>query len=263
MREVGKMLAKNRSVFALFVITCGSLLLAMPAWADDTEGMQYMREEEKLARDVYATFYPVWGNQVFDNIAFSEQSHFEAMGKLIENYDVQDPVALTGVDPGVYPDSCRGEDCVFNNPELAHLYEILIADGLESPLAALLVGGLIEEVDMLDIQHLMDETDDEHIKSVYASLLCGSTNHMRAYARNIEMVTGASYLDASAEYIRQAEEALSVVIRTEESVENLEEILASPMTTCGDVEEPDDTEDPKNLENLKDFDDIGALRVRP
>ena len=35
----------------------------------ETNGLLLMREEEKLARDVYTTLYQKWGSQVFSNIA--------------------------------------------------------------------------------------------------------------------------------------------------------------------------------------------------
>lgn len=52
----------------------------------------YMREEEKLARDVYLTLYDTWGQQIFSNIASSEQTHTDAIKTLIERYDIADPV---------------------------------------------------------------------------------------------------------------------------------------------------------------------------
>ncbi|MDP2030099.1 MAG: DUF2202 domain-containing protein [Thiobacillus sp.] len=46
----------------------------------------FMREEEKLARDVYLTLYETWGLAVFSNIASSEQSHMDALLKLLRTY---------------------------------------------------------------------------------------------------------------------------------------------------------------------------------
>ena len=51
-----------------------------------------MREEEKLARDVYLELYDTWGQQIFKNIAESEQSHTNAIKTLLERYDITDPV---------------------------------------------------------------------------------------------------------------------------------------------------------------------------
>ena len=39
---------------------------------DEITGLQFMREEEKLAHDVYVTFYQQYGVAIFNNIAGSE-----------------------------------------------------------------------------------------------------------------------------------------------------------------------------------------------
>ncbi len=49
-----------------------------------------MREEEKLARDVYLTLYDKWGLRTFTNIAAAESTHMDAMGVLLERYNIDD-----------------------------------------------------------------------------------------------------------------------------------------------------------------------------
>ena len=39
----------------------------------ETVTLKFMREEEKLARDVYLYLFDVWGQWIFENIAASEQ----------------------------------------------------------------------------------------------------------------------------------------------------------------------------------------------
>ncbi len=39
----------------------------------------WMREEEKLAHDIYTALYQKWGMQIFSNIAASETTHTEAV----------------------------------------------------------------------------------------------------------------------------------------------------------------------------------------
>lgn len=51
--------------------------------AEEIAGLYYMREEEKLAHDVYLNLYDRWGAQVFANIAESETAHTEAVRQLI------------------------------------------------------------------------------------------------------------------------------------------------------------------------------------
>lgn len=49
----------------------------------EKNGLIQMREEEKLARDVYKTLWEKWGNQIFSNIAQSEQTHTDAIMKIL------------------------------------------------------------------------------------------------------------------------------------------------------------------------------------
>lgn len=141
--------------------------------ATEAAGLTFMREEEKLARDVYQYFYPLWNATLFDNISISEQKHFEAIGALLDTYRLDDP-AMQDL-PGV-----------FQNAELQHLYDQLIALGSTTALAALQVGALIEETDMVDIQEAIAATDQPDIIEVYENLLRGSRNHLRAFVAAIE-----------------------------------------------------------------------------
>ena len=140
----------------------------------ETAFIVFMREEEKLARDVYITLGDFWSMAVFDNIATSEQQHMDSMETLLDKYGITDPV----------PDESNIGS--FENDELSALYPVLISSGEQSQYDALMVGALIEEVDMEDIQLAIDATKRSDIKAVYESLLCGSRNHLRAYVAQIE-----------------------------------------------------------------------------
>lgn len=143
-----------------------------PLSAVETESLLFMREEEKMARDVYLTMYELWDDEVFENIADSEQAHMDAMAKLLDKYDLLDPV-IDGIG-------------LFSNPELQTLFDTLTARGEKSRMEALYVGALIEEVDMRDIQEAIDEADHADIIRVYEDLLKGSRNHLRAFVGKIE-----------------------------------------------------------------------------
>ena len=129
-----------------------------------------MREEEKVARDVYLTLYDEWGLRVFSNIASSEQQHMDAILTLINLYGLTDPVGSNDVG-------------VFTNPDLQALYDDLLAQGLESPAAAIEVGILIEQTDIADLQTRLAATDNSNIERVYNNLLRGSQNHLAAFER--------------------------------------------------------------------------------
>lgn len=156
--------------------------------AAETKGLLFMREEEKLARDVYLTLHELWGSRVFSNIAQSEQRHMEAMLGLIDKYGLTDPA--------------RDKIGIFNNAELQDLYDQLIDKGTVSEINAFYVGALIEEVDLEDIAACMKETDKPDILTVYGNLLAGSENHLAAFVRNIERRTGETY---EAQHISQEE----------------------------------------------------------
>lgn len=139
----------------------------------EADNLTFMREEEKLARDVYLSMYEAWGLNIFSNIASSEQKHTDAVAEMLEKYKLPDPVV----------DDRTG---IFINQELSNLYETLVARGYQSSLDALLVGALIEEVDMVDLKRAIEETDKEDIKELYENLLSGSRNHLRAFVGLIE-----------------------------------------------------------------------------
>lgn len=130
-------------------------------------GLLLMREEEKLAHDVYSVFYAKYGEVIFQNIAKSEAMHSSAVLTLLEAYGIEDP-ALEG----------EGE---FSNIDLADLYTALIAQGSDSLIAALKVGATIEDLDIYDLTELLDENENEDVDRVYNNLLKGSENHMRAF----------------------------------------------------------------------------------
>ena len=50
---------------------------------DDNLALVYMREEEKLARDVYITLFEIHGINVFNNISKAEQQHMDQLLVLI------------------------------------------------------------------------------------------------------------------------------------------------------------------------------------
>jgi hypothetical protein len=156
--------------------------------AAEIEALLYMREEEKLARDVYLTLHEEWGTPIFSNIANSEQAHMDAVLYLIESFGLEDPAAGLGV----------GE---FQIQDLQALYDQLVNQGQDSPEAALLVGGLIEEVDIKDLEENIAAAVNPSVIQVFENLLSGSINHLKGFARNYVNQTGNSY---EAQYMSQS-----------------------------------------------------------
>ena len=154
----------------------------------EKQDLFFMREEEKLARDVYALLYDKWDLKVFDHIKNSEQKHMDAVKVLLDRYNLDDPVTNDSIGH-------------FNNQDLKTLYDKLISQGSLSQIEALKVGATIEDVDIRDLQNAITNTDNEDIKTVYENLMRGSRNHMRAFTKELSVI-GASY---TPQYISQEE----------------------------------------------------------
>lgn len=150
--------------------------------------MRFMREEEKLAHDVYVAMHARWGLATFGNIAASETQHTEAVLARLVAHGIDDPAA--GRAPGSFEDT-----------GLQALYDRLVATGSESLIAALSVGALIEEKDIQDIRDKMAQTDEADVIAVYQNLLCGSYSHLLAFNRQLSN-RGVAY---AAQVIPQAE----------------------------------------------------------
>ncbi len=146
----------------------------------EAEGLLYMREEEKLARDVYQVLYQKWELTIFQNIASSEQTHMDAVKALLDRYNLSDPAA----------DKAVGE---FTNSKLQELYDQLVEEGSKSLESALRVGAAIEEIDILDLEERLAQTDQADIQLVYENLMKGSRNHLRAFTSTLENRTGKAY----------------------------------------------------------------------
>lgn len=147
---------------------------------EETDGLLLMREEEKLARDVYLALYEIHGLTIFNNISSSEQTHTDAVLALLDRYSLTDPV---------------GENAIgmFENVDLQQLHDALVARGTNSLLDALFVGAEIEELDIADIENLkLQVLGNDDIVLVYDNLLKGSRNHLRSFYRQIES-NGGTY----------------------------------------------------------------------
>jgi hypothetical protein len=98
---------------------------------------------------------------------------------LINTYNLDDPVVSDKVG-------------VFTDRTLQGLYIDLVTEGSKPLLDALMVGALIEEIDIKDLEEAIVDSDQSDIDLVYDNLLEGSYNHLRAFVRSIER-QGAQY----------------------------------------------------------------------
>lgn len=147
--------------------------------SEEAAALLFMREEEKLARDVYNAMYSTWKLPIFQKIASSEQAHMDQIGMLIVRYNLTDPAQTVGV---------------FTNANLQALYTKLVSQGNQSISAALKVGGAIEEIDIKDLLSSQANTNNADVQQVYSNLTNASYNHLNAFARNLSNQTGETYL---------------------------------------------------------------------
>jgi hypothetical protein len=146
----------------------GNAGVLVPLTDAEKATLTFMREEEKLARDVYIKMFETWEDRIFSNISVSEQRHMDALLRQLNKYGVPDPAAGLAIG-------------IFKNAELQKAYDELVLQGAQSIQEALRVGRLIEEMDIEDLLAAIDETEKTDLERVYGNLLNGSYNHLQAF----------------------------------------------------------------------------------
>jgi len=136
---------------------------------EQKDGLVFMYQEEKVARDAYLTLYNLWDNDMFSNIAEAEQKHMDGIKTLLEKYSLKIPVLSDTVG-------------VFDLDILQNAYNDLLEKGKVSELKAFEVGKDIEVMDIADLKEKMVDTTAD-INAVYESLLKGSEHHLDAFNR--------------------------------------------------------------------------------
>ncbi len=124
----------------------------------------HMRQEEKLASDVYSTFHEIWHLRIFNDVAISEQRHTDAVRSLLERFSLSDLVA----------DNKRG---LFADRELVDQYNQLTHQGR--------VAAELEELDIRDLQEALSNATHLMITNVYGRLQQASGRHQRAFIQQL------------------------------------------------------------------------------
>jgi hypothetical protein len=172
------------------LVVAGVAVAAAPAatglGAAERATLLSMREEEKLAHDVYVALAAETGLPIFTRIAASETRHEQAVERALAAYGVADPT--DGYAVGAFP-----------SQRFQELYDDLVARGSRSAAAALAVGVRIERLDIADLRAAIEQTDESRLDRVYANLLAGSQQHLRAFqAASTGDVAGPPAAEASA-----------------------------------------------------------------
>ena len=205
----------SKILIAVTIVTIGLscpfvATAAPPLDVGEQAHLIFMREEEKLARDVYWTLawmYPK--SRVFRNIALqAEQTHTDTMLDKLTQFGIDDPVPLTSTlpDEQIAIDNV-GEFAGFFfevNYEFyfTEKYKALTELAEGGVLEALQVGAKIEELDMQDIAKcpkvIVDAnngigegecglyyTSVQALQRSLGNLLAGSKNHLCAFISQI------------------------------------------------------------------------------
>lgn len=145
----------------------------------EKDDLKFLREEEKLARDVYLFSYNKYQLSIFNSISQSEQKHMDSVLALLTKYGITDPASA--------------QIGVFVNQDLQSLYNSLTAQSDISLVEALKVGATIEDLDINDIDHFIANTTKSDLLGVYDNLTCGSKNHIRSFTNQLSL-NGLTYV---------------------------------------------------------------------
>lgn len=140
----------------------------------ERQGLLTLREEEKLARDVYLHLAGFWTQRIFSQIAASEQQHIDGVKILLDKYGLADPIA--DLDVGV-----------FHSLSFQNLYNEMIAEGELSIERALTMGAAIEDLDIADLLTGIQASDNRDVLTLWQNLAKGSRNHLRAFTSRLEL----------------------------------------------------------------------------
>ncbi len=173
------MLKQKKVSIAVVAALLGALAMAPGASAAVTSRpttaqklqLQYLVEEEKLARDVYAYLAANVTSQKFSNIVKSEQTHMDNVAAVLKTYNFFNPTTTRAAG-------------VFRDQELQALYNQLTAQGSASVADAFGVGVAIEKLDISDLEKMLKVTSmPADMRAMMELLLKASYNHLAAFQR--------------------------------------------------------------------------------
>ncbi|HPA97112.1 MAG TPA: DUF2202 domain-containing protein [Methanothrix sp.] len=147
----------------------GAALAALTAREKD--GLLFIWEEEKAARDLYNGLYEKNNMTIFLDLVRSESSHMDQARAVMEKHGLAVP-----------PD----EPGIFQNQTLQEMHDQLLAEGLQSDQDALTVAAVFEEISIVDLEKELSASQAEDVRTVYEGLLAGSRKHLRSYVSDLE-----------------------------------------------------------------------------
>jgi hypothetical protein len=141
---------------------------------EEAEGLIYMRQEEKVIRDVYSVLGETWNSNIFLKIKSAEQKHMDAVKNLLIRYNIEDPIS-------------SDETGYFDDPDFQQMFDEFMQQGQQSLTEAYLVGKTIEEQDIADLENQLTFVDNPDIINVYTNLKSASEKHLAAFLNHINI----------------------------------------------------------------------------
>ena len=169
MKRIQRITASAVAVGIALITPSAQAVTSAPT-ASQKATLQYLVEEEKMARDVYAYISKTITTQKFANITKAEQAHMDEISRLLKTYGFYDPTLTRKAG-------------VFKNPELQALYNSLIKEAGTSVFGAFAVGQKIESMDIKDLKVMLEKDMPSDMNIALNALLRGSTNHLAAFSR--------------------------------------------------------------------------------
>lgn len=178
-----------RSLLVLFFILVISPAFSQPLLTEgEIDGIKYVRESEKLSRDIYSIFFNTWEIEIFNILYKTEITHSNAMKNTIEKYNLDDPSE----------DDSIG---VFTSPYFQRLYDDFLEKGKTSFYEAMYIAATIEEMAIYDFKDYKTQIEDKDLSKLFLNLEYGAIANLRKLNKELELF-GISY---EARYISPAE----------------------------------------------------------
>jgi hypothetical protein len=137
----------------------------------EKDGLIFIWEEEKAARDIYSSLYEKNNLTIFLDLTRSEESHMDQAKAVIEKYDLSLP---------------KDVPVAFGNQTLQNIHDRLLAEGLESDEQALKAAAEFEEISIMDLEAELAAVENEDVRTMYQGLLAGSRKHLRSYVADLK-----------------------------------------------------------------------------
>jgi len=164
-------IAYGEGIMSLIQENATTISAAVPS-PREVQGILFIWEEEKAARDLYISLYNETNLSIFMDLVRSEQNHMDQAKSIIDKFGLQTPVPDV---PGK-----------FENQTLKEIYNRLLAQGKLSHKEALLSAATFEEISIVDLEKEIAATNMEEIEVVYQGLLAGSRKHLRSYVMDLQ-----------------------------------------------------------------------------